>query len=134
MVFSGICYIFRASASCTSGTCQRDDDYHTWILVVDEDMDYVPQLRFIPISYPRYCKCVNSSQKKINKSQSLSFLVFFFIIILEQLQSPTPMTLAPLQVNLLVHLCVRLSARPSFVSKLLSHIICKLDWGPQFFF
>ncbi|CAG2257501.1 unnamed protein product [Mytilus edulis] len=57
-LFVGDC---PASASCTSGTCQRDDDYHTWILVVDEDMDYVPQLRFIPISYPRYCKCVNSS-------------------------------------------------------------------------
>ncbi|XP_052105263.1 uncharacterized protein LOC127738160 [Mytilus californianus] len=56
-LFVGDC---PASATCSSGTCQRDDDYHTWILVVDEDMTYVPQLRFIPISYPRYCKCVNS--------------------------------------------------------------------------
>lgn len=53
--------LYSDGESCSTGICEEDDVYHTWILIMDDDIDHDPKLRFVPITYPRFCKCINSS-------------------------------------------------------------------------
>lgn len=58
ILFLGKC---PARATCNFGQCQPEHDYHTWILIKDPEINSEPKIRFVPVSYPRFCKCVNSS-------------------------------------------------------------------------